>query len=117
MPKGSMVIWMGQTFHGVGANESDGRRIGMNIDCAPALAFCSRRLLLYPSSRLTVVSRGAVADNLSFLRQEENQYLACPPHIARTLPDDIRALIGYSQPSPSLGCKAQRLGLGPICLL
>ena len=117
MPKGSMVIWMGQTFHGVGANESDGRRIGMNIDCAPALTFCIRRLLLCPILSADRWPLGAVADNLSFLRQEENQYLACPPHIARTLPDDIRALIGYSQPSPSLGCKTQRLGLGPICLL
>ena len=51
MPKGSMVIWMGQTFHGVGANESDGRRIGMNIDCASALASYSAGAA---TSRLTV---------------------------------------------------------------
>ena len=47
-----------------------------------------------------IIARGS---NLAFLRQEENQYLACPPHVARTLPDNIRQLIGYSLPSPSLG--------------
>ena len=26
---------------------------------------------------------------------EENQFLACPPHIARTLPDDLLKLMGY----------------------
>jgi len=32
---------------------------------------------------------------LSWLRQEENQYLSCPPHIAKQFSPELRALIGY----------------------
>ena len=50
-----------------GANRSDGDRIGLNITYA-----------------------------LGWLRQEENQYLSCPPDIARTLDPELQELIGYS---------------------
>lgn len=73
MKKGSVLVWTGWTLHGAGANTTDSRRIGMNIDYS-----------------------------LSFLSQEENQFLACPPDIARTLSDDMRRLIGYSQPAGAL---------------
>ena len=33
---------------------------------------------------------------LGWLRQEENQYLSCPPEIARTLDKKLQALIGYA---------------------
>ena len=65
---GSVLIWTGWTVHGAGANTTEQRRIGMNIDYS-----------------------------LSFLEQEENQFLSCPPEIARTLSDDMRRLIGYTQ--------------------
>ena len=68
MRAGSMLIWTGWTVHGAGANTSEERRVGMNIDYS-----------------------------LSFLSQEENQFLSCPPEVARTLPDDMRRLIGYTQ--------------------
>ena len=29
------------------------------------------------------------------MRQEENQYIACPPEIARTLPESLLRLMGY----------------------
>ena len=68
MRAGSVLIWTGWTVHGAGANTSDERRIGMNIDYS-----------------------------LSFLSQEENQFLSCPPNVARTLSDEMRRLIGYTQ--------------------
>lgn len=68
MKVGSVLIWTGWTVHGAGANSSDERRIGMNIDYS-----------------------------LSFLSQEENQFLSCPPHVARTLSEEMRRLIGYTQ--------------------
>ena len=68
MPAGSVLIWTGWTVHGAGANTTDERRVGMNIDYS-----------------------------LSFLAQEENQFLSCPPHIARTLSAEMRRLIGYTQ--------------------
>jgi len=32
---------------------------------------------------------------VGWVRQEENQFLACPPEIARTLPEDLLKLMGY----------------------
>ncbi len=32
---------------------------------------------------------------VSWVRQEENQFLACPPEIAKTLPEDLLRLMGY----------------------
>ena len=40
---------------------------------------------------------------LGWLRQEENQYLSCPPEIARELDPALQALIGYSMGSYALG--------------
>lgn len=73
MPKGSVLIWTGWTVHGAGENRTDERRVGMNIDYS-----------------------------LSFLSQEENQFLACPPEIAKDLSTDMRRLIGYTQPAGAL---------------
>ena len=73
MPKGSVLIWTGWTVHGAGANQSNERRIGMNIDYSVA-----------------------------FLEQEENQFLACPPEIARNLSPEMQKLIGYFQPGGAL---------------
>ncbi len=74
MPAGSVVIYSGSVLHSGGENRTDGRRRALNID------YC-----------------------LGWLRQEENQYLACPPEIARTLPDDLAKLIGYSRAAYALG--------------
>ncbi|RFU33832.1 hypothetical protein B7463_g2472, partial [Scytalidium lignicola] len=38
-----------------------------------------------------------------WLRQEENQYLAVPPEIAKTLPERIQKLLGYAVSEPMLG--------------
>ena len=32
---------------------------------------------------------------VSWIRQEENQFLACPREIARALPEDLLRLMGY----------------------
>jgi hypothetical protein len=61
-------------FHGGGTNQSDGERIGINITYA-----------------------------LGWLRQEENQYLSCPPEIARDLPAPLQDLLGYTVGSYALG--------------
>ncbi len=44
-----------------------------------------------------------VGYSLGWLRQEENQYLACPPEIARTLPEGLLRLMGYQRGSYSIG--------------
>jgi ectoine hydroxylase-related dioxygenase (phytanoyl-CoA dioxygenase family) len=74
MPAGSVLIYSGSVFHGGGANRSDGRRVAVNID------YC-----------------------LGWLRQEENQYLACPPDIARHLPVELARLLGYARGAYALG--------------
>jgi ectoine hydroxylase-related dioxygenase (phytanoyl-CoA dioxygenase family) len=74
MAKGSVMLYVGSLYHGGGANESDANRLGINVGYT-----------------------------LSWLRQEENQYLACPPEVARTLPLDLARLIGYRRGAYALG--------------
>jgi ectoine hydroxylase-related dioxygenase (phytanoyl-CoA dioxygenase family) len=74
MTKGSVLIYNGSVYHGGGANRSDAARAGINITY-----------------------------NLSWLRQEENQYLSVPPEVARTLPVDLLKLIGYRRGAYALG--------------
>jgi len=74
MSKGSVLLYVGSIYHGGGANKSNVRRIGMNVGYS-----------------------------LGWLRQEENQYLACPPEIARTLPEGLLRLMGYQRGSVALG--------------
>ena len=45
--------------------------------------------------------------NLSFLRQEENMYLACPPSVAKHLPEPIQELVGYTMAGYSFGYFAE----------
>lgn len=74
MRRGSVLLYTGSLYHGGGANRSDGVRAGINITY-----------------------------NRSWLRQEENQYLAVPHDLARTLPDDLLRLIGYARGAYALG--------------
>ena len=74
MGRGSVVFYEGKVLHGAGANTSDGVRRGVNITYA-----------------------------VGWVRQEENQYLACPLEIARTLDDDLLKMMGYTQGAFALG--------------
>ncbi|MCY3575687.1 MAG: phytanoyl-CoA dioxygenase family protein [bacterium] len=74
MGRGSVLFYDGKVLHGAGANTSDGVRQGVNITYA-----------------------------VGWVRQEENQYLACPPEIARTLDDNLLRMMGYTQGAFALG--------------
>jgi ectoine hydroxylase-related dioxygenase (phytanoyl-CoA dioxygenase family) len=74
MKKGSVLFYTGSIYHGGGANRSNSTRSGINITY-----------------------------NVSWLRQEENQYLSCPPEIARTLPVELLRLMGYRLGAYALG--------------
>jgi hypothetical protein len=74
MAKGSVLVYTGSIFHGGGANKSDVHRIGINVGYS-----------------------------LGWLRQEENQFLACSPEVARTLPEGLLRLMGYQRGSFGLG--------------
>ena len=74
MSKGSVLLYSGSVFHGGGENRSDQTRIGMNLTYA-----------------------------LGWLRQEENQYLSCPPEVAKTLEPELQELIGYTMGGYALG--------------
>lgn len=74
MPKGSVLLYVGSLYHGGGANQSPAARRGVNVGYT-----------------------------LSWLRQEENQYLACPPEVARVLPEDLARLAGYRRGAYALG--------------
>jgi ectoine hydroxylase-related dioxygenase (phytanoyl-CoA dioxygenase family)/AcrR family transcriptional regulator len=74
MPAGSVLLYLGSTFHGGGANRSNEARFGLALHYA-----------------------------LGWLRQEENQYLAVPIEEARKLPRKIQELMGYAMGGSALG--------------
>ena len=74
MARGSVLLYTGSVYHGGGANRTSATRCGINITY-----------------------------NLSWLRQEENQYLATPLEIARTLPVELLRLMGYARGAYALG--------------
>ncbi len=80
-----MLIYFGSLLHAGGANRTDRPRTGIVI------SYC-----------------------LGWLRQAENQYLAVPPDIARSLPEELQRLLGYFVHEPNLGCVE---GQDPIRLL
>ena len=67
MPAGSRVIYLGSTIHGAGANTTEDRH--------------------RPGFHLSYM--------LGWLRSEENNCLATPPAVARTLPRRAQELLGY----------------------
>jgi ectoine hydroxylase-related dioxygenase (phytanoyl-CoA dioxygenase family) len=69
-----VLFYLGSLYHGGGANRSSAPRRGVNVGYT-----------------------------LSWLRQEENQYLACPPDVARELPEDLARLAGYRRGAYALG--------------
>ncbi len=74
MPAGSVLFFLGSTWHGGGHNRSTHPRVGVFAKYS-----------------------------LGYLRQEENQFLIAPPEVARTLTPELRALIGYKVSAPYLG--------------
>ena len=74
MPAGSVLFYTGSLYHGAGANRSGEVRYGLNITYA-----------------------------VSWLRQEENQYLSVPADVARGLPDSLLRLMGYARGAYALG--------------
>ena len=66
MPKGSVLFYLGSTWHGGGANRSAASRLGL--------------INTY---------------SLGWLRQESNQYLETPPDVAAQFSPRLRALLGY----------------------
>jgi ectoine hydroxylase-related dioxygenase (phytanoyl-CoA dioxygenase family) len=68
MPAGSAVIYLGSTIHGAGTNSTPSEwRPGLHVSYT-----------------------------LGWLRTEENNYLAVPPEIARTLPRAAQEVLGYA---------------------
>lgn len=74
MEPGAVLIYRGSLRHGGGANRSSGPRTGVVI------SYC-----------------------LGWLRQSENQYLAVPPEIAKSLDRRLQELLGYVVHRPNLG--------------
>jgi ectoine hydroxylase-related dioxygenase (phytanoyl-CoA dioxygenase family) len=74
MPAGSALIWLGGVYHSGGANTTGEPRLSLTVSY-----------------------------DLGNLRQEENQYLAVPKETVRTLPEEVRRLLGYDTCPPGLG--------------
>ena len=75
MEAGSVLIYTGTVLHGGGENiTTDKIRTGVFLHYA-----------------------------VNWIRQQENQYLSCPPDIAKSLSPELRSLIGYSKGGYVLG--------------
>ena len=74
MRRGSCLLYTGKVYHGGGENRSDEVRAALN------LTYCA-----------------------AWLRQEENQYLSCPPGVAAELDDELLRLMGYQIGAYALG--------------
>jgi ectoine hydroxylase-related dioxygenase (phytanoyl-CoA dioxygenase family) len=74
MKAGSVLLYNGTVIHGGGENRGTTPRTALNVTYT-----------------------------LGWLRQEENQYLSCPPHIAKNFDQQLTDLIGYSFGNYSLG--------------
>ncbi len=74
MPRGSVVLYLGSTYHGGGANRSDTVRVGINVDYV-----------------------------LGWLRQEENQYLSYTLDEVRQFPERVQRLLGFEVGAYALG--------------
>lgn len=74
MPAGSLLLYTGSLYHGAGENRSNTVRYGLNLTYS-----------------------------LSWLRQEENQYLAVPAEVTRTFDEPLLRLMGYARGAYALG--------------
>lgn len=74
MKAGSVLLYNGTVIHSGGENRSDRPRKALNVTYT-----------------------------LGWLRQEENQYLSCPPEIAKDFDQELTDLLGYSFGNYALG--------------
>ena len=74
MDPGDVLLFLGSTLHGGGANRTAAPRTGM-----------------------------IVSYSLGWLKPYENQWLVYPPDVARTFSPELAALAGYRQHRPNLG--------------
>ena len=81
MRKGSVFFYTGSVLHSGGANTSTTMRMGLNLTYS-----------------------------LGWLRQEENQYLSCPPSIAKDFDPVLQDLLGYTQGEYALGYYSDPFG-------
>ena len=89
MSAGSVLLYTGGVFHGGGENCSTSDRIGVNLTYT-----------------------------LGWLRQEENQYLSCPPEIAREFSVEMQDMLGYTMGQYAMGYFTPPTGPGeqPECV-
>ena len=74
MSAGSIMIFVGSLWHGGGANHTDESRHGLNFNF-----------------------------NLSYLRQQENQYIGVPIEEVFKMPPHMQRAIGYQSCNPGVG--------------
>ncbi|MCB1692152.1 MAG: phytanoyl-CoA dioxygenase family protein [Pseudomonadales bacterium] len=74
MTAGSVLIYTGSVFHGGGENRSNADRIAANLTYT-----------------------------LGWLRQEENQYLSCPPELAAQFSPELQDMLGYTMGQYAMG--------------
>lgn len=75
MEAGSVLLYLGSTYHGGGANRTESEpRTALSLSYTPG-----------------------------YMRQEENQYFAVPIELARRLPRRVQELLGYAVCPPGCG--------------
>ena len=85
MEAGSVLLYSGSVIHGGGENRSGDDRTGINI------TYC-----------------------LAWLRTEENQFLSCPPDVAKNLEPGMQELLGYTMGNYALGYYSDPAHVQPV---
>ena len=101
---GATLLWPGS--HGAAALE--GKAVGEPVtavaDPGDAILFLGSTLRGAGGTSSPCVRRAIIVSYcLGWLKPYENQWLAYPPHIARTFAPPVAALAGYAQHRPNLG--------------
>jgi ectoine hydroxylase-related dioxygenase (phytanoyl-CoA dioxygenase family) len=74
MPAGSVLFYLGSVWHGGGANTTDRPRLGVILEYVA-----------------------------SWLRPQENHFLAVPRSVVSELPETLQELLGYNIRPPFMG--------------
>jgi ectoine hydroxylase-related dioxygenase (phytanoyl-CoA dioxygenase family) len=79
MPRGSVAVWLGSTFHSAGMNRTTTARVGTQMGF-----------------------------NCGWLRPHEANLLLVPPLVARDMPLNVQEVLGYRAHRGMLGCIEQQ---------
>lgn len=101
---GATIVWPNSHGRSALTEEQPEGELAIEVEPGSALLFLGSTLHGAGGNRSGDVRRGAIVSYcLGWLKPYENQWLAYPPHIARSFDRPLSELVGYVQHRPNLG--------------